>query len=295
MTARADVRCESLRCRDRAAGGPGQPRLTRSLSGYASDVSPKEQIGALVLDVVGAGPAYTDRPGAAGAAYLLRNGSTSLLLDLGQGAFTRLAGLLDPGTLDAVVISHLHPDHFVDLVALRHFLRWGPAHPRRVRVLGPAELADRLDALHAEPGFSSAALDVEPLAVGATRIGSTRMQVARVTHSAESYGFRVSAGDGPGLAYSGDCGRAEDLEALIQPGDDLLCEVSFGPGPVPPDVAHLDGPSVGSLAARTGVRRVLLTHLLMGFDENETIQSVRRRFDGPVDLAQPGDRFTIGS
>jgi len=249
----------------------------------------------LRLDVVGAGPAFTDRPGATGAAYLLRSESTAVLLDLGQGSFPRLASLLDPGTLDAILISHLHPDHFVDLVSLRHFLRWGPGHLRRVRVLGPAGLADRLDALHAEPGFSAAALDIEPLAVGITRIGSLNVQVARVTHNAESYGMRVSVGDGPGLVYSGDCGRAEDLEVLLGSGDDLLSEVSFGAGPVPADAAHLDGPAVGALAARTGVRRVLLTHLLMGFDPDETVASVRARFSGPVALVQPGDRFTIGA
>lgn len=249
--------------------------------------------GPLRLDIVGAGPAFTNRPGAAGAAYLVRHGSTAVLLDLGQGSFPRLAGLLDPGTLDAVVVSHLHPDHFIDLVSLRHYLRWGPLRPRRVRVLAPAGLGDRLDALHAEPGFSAAALDIEPLAVGATPVGSIEIEVARVTHSSESYGFRLSAGEGPGLVYSGDCGRAEDLEPLIRPGDHLLCEVSFGPGPVPPDAAHLDGPAVGALAARTGARRVLLTHLLMGFDESATIESVRRDVGGPVALVQPGDRFTI--
>ena len=51
---------------------------------------------------------------------------------------------------------------------------------------------------------------------------------------------------------------------------------------------------VGALAARTGVGRVLLTHLLMDFDEAETIASVRSEFAGPVELVQPGDRFTIG-
>jgi ribonuclease BN (tRNA processing enzyme) len=246
------------------------------------------------LDIVGAGPAYTDRPGATGAAYLLRFGAGSLLLDLGQGAFTRLAGLVDPGTLDAIVVSHLHPDHFIDLVALRHFLRWGPGHPRRARVLGPAGLGARLDALHAEPGFSEAAFDIEALHVGVIEVGPFRVQATRVTHSAESYGFRISTGNGPGLAYSGDCGRAEDLDAIIEPGDDLLCEVSFGPGPVPSDAAHLDGGSVGALAARTGARRVLLTHLLMNFDEDATVAAVRAHYGGPVALVQPGDRFTIG-
>lgn len=250
--------------------------------------------GGLQLDIVGAGPAFTNRPGATGAAYLVRDGCTAVLLDLGQGSFPRLAGLVDPGSLDAVVVSHLHPDHFIDLVSLRHYLRWGPLRPRRLRVLAPAGLDHRLDALHAEPGFSAAALDIEPLAVGVRTIGSIEVQVARVTHSAESYGFRVSAGGGPGLVYSGDCGRAEDLESLVRPGDALLCEVSFGPGPVPPDAAHLDGPAVGALARRTGVGRVLLTHLLMGFDEGETVASVQARFAGPVELVQPGDRFTIG-
>lgn len=249
----------------------------------------------MILDVVGAGPAFTDRPGATGAAYLVRAAETAVLLDLGQGSFPRLAGLMDPAMLDAVVVSHLHPDHFVDLVSLRHYLRWGPSHPRRVRVLGPAGLADRLDALHAEPGFSAAALDIEALLPGSTAIGSLDLQSARVTHDRESYGFRVAARNGPGLVYSGDCGRAGDLEALIRPGDDLLCEVSFGPGPVPRGAAHLDGPSVGQLASRAKVARVLLTHLLMRFDTSETIASVRGSFGGPVELVEPGDQFEIGS
>ena len=245
------------------------------------------------LDIVGAGPAYSDRPGATGAAYLVRHETTSILLDLGQGAFPRLAGLLDPASLDAVLISHLHPDHFIDLVPLRHYLRWGPGHPRRVRVIGPRDLDVRLDALHAEPGFSSGALDVEPIVAGVTRIGSMEVVAARVTHSGESYGFRVSGASGPGLVYSGDCGRAEDLDSLIRPGDTLLCEVSFGPGPVPADAAHLDAPTVGGLAIRTGAGQVLLTHLLMGHDVDETIAGVRRAYDGPVAFVQPGDRFAI--
>src|SRR6185436_2853186 len=87
------------------------------------------------LDVGGAGPAYTDRLGASGASYLLRADGTNLLLDLGQGSFPRLASLLPPETLDAIVVSHLHPDHFVDLVALRHYLRF-EREPARVRVIG---------------------------------------------------------------------------------------------------------------------------------------------------------------
>ena len=113
-----------------------------------------------------------------------------------------------------------------------------------------------------------------------------------MTHTDSSFGFRVSPADAPdarGLVYSGDCGRAEDLDALARPGDTLLCEVSFGPGPVVAGAEHLDGPMVGDLARRVRAGRVLLTHLQMGYDRGATVDSVRARFDGgPVELVDPG-------
>jgi ribonuclease BN (tRNA processing enzyme) len=245
------------------------------------------------LDVLGAGPAYSDKPGSAGAAYLVRSGSTAIVLDLGQGSFPRLAAALEPSTVDAIVISHLHPDHFIDLVALRHYLRWQFQPVRRVRVIAPDGLERRLDALHDEPGFSAASLDIEAVTIGTSAIDGLRIEAARVTHTPDSHAYRVSAGDGAGLVYSGDCGRAEDLDPLVRPGDTLLCEVSFGPGPVPYDAIHLDGPAVGALATRTRAGRILLTHVQMGFDPDATMESVVARFDGPVELVEPGARDRI--
>ena len=255
---------------------------------------PADRAGSLQLDVLGAGPAYTDRQGAAGAAYLVRSGSTAVVLDLGQGAFPRLAAQLEPSTLDAVVISHLHPDHFIDLVSLRHYLRWEFRPARHVRVIAPAGLATRIDALHDDPGFTAASLDVEPIVIGVMDIGDIHLEAARVTHTADSHAFRVSVGEGRiGLVYSGDCGRAEDLDALVRAGDVILTEVSFGAGPVTHDALHLDGPAVGALAARTGAGRVLLTHLQMGFDPGATVATVAAAYRGPIDLVEPGARFTI--
>lgn len=244
----------------------------------------------IALTVLGAGPAYTDQVGATGAAYLLTAGPSSVLLDLGQGSFPRLAAALEPSTLDGVVISHLHPDHFIDLVALRHYLRYQFDPPRRITVHAPAGLDRRMDALHDEPGFTKQSLDVVALTEGRASIGFFDVSAGLVTHTRESYAFRVSVGGGRGFVYTGDCGRADDLRALVLPGDVLLAEVSFGPGPVPAGAQHLDGPAVGALAASTGAARVLLTHLQMGFDPGETVRSVEARFGGAVEFVRPGFR-----
>jgi ribonuclease BN (tRNA processing enzyme) len=247
------------------------------------------------LVVLGAGPAYTSRPGAVGAAYLVRQGSAAVVLDLGQGAFTNLAGEIEPSTIQAVVVSHLHPDHFIDLVALRHYLRWDFDPPRRVAVLGPVGLGDRLDALHAQPGFAAAALDIGPLEDGGiVDLGPFSIEAHRVRHTNESYAFRLTAGSsGPGLVYSGDCGRADDLRALVRAGDTLLTEVSFGTAEVAPGSEHLNAWDVGRLAARTRPSRVLLTHLLMGHDRAATVAATASLTDAEVRLVDPGDRTVI--
>lgn len=247
------------------------------------------------LTVLGAGPAYTNRPGATGAAYLVRDEGTAILLDLGQGSFPRLTAALEPSSLDAVFVSHLHPDHFIDLVPLRHYLRHQFSPARRVRVFAPAGLADRLDALHGQPGFVAEVLDATDLEEGAIRVASLAIEAQRVTHTEDSYAFRVTGNDGagPGLVYSGDCGRAADLAPLIHAGDTLLIEVSFGAAAVPPGALHLNAEAVGELAAAGRVGRVLLTHLQMGYEETATIEAVRARFGGPVELVEPGSRHTI--
>ncbi len=247
------------------------------------------------LIVLGAGPAYSDRAGSVGASYLLVHNGRALVLDLGQGSFPALARATEPSRLLAVMVSHLHPDHFIDLVPLRHYLRYEFEPPRRVTVHAPTGLARRLDALHDEPGFTAQALDVVELSAGVRSIGPFELEAALVTHNSESYAFRVRADAGarPGFVYSGDCGRADDLRTLVRSGDTLLAEVAFGPGPVPAGAQHLDGPAVGRLAAASGVGRLLLTHLQMGFDPDETIASMRAWYDGDVRFVWPGDRLQV--
>jgi len=280
------------------------------------------------LIVIGAGPAYTDRRGAAASSYLVTAGGEALLLDIGQGAFSNLAAETEPSSLTAILVSHLHPDHFVDLVPLRHYLKWEFDPPRRARVLGPAQLADRLDALDGHEGFSATSLDIEALAEGVCRIGPFEVEARRVAHAGESYAFRVTAGGGaaavtagaaahgtgdggaagkggtaaggglangrgPALVYSGDCARAADLLPLIHPGDTLLSEASFGAGPVAPGAQHITAAEAGTVAATGGAAHLLLTHVLSGHPRTEILTAARAAFAGTVQLVTEGDRFEV--
>lgn len=241
------------------------------------------------LTVLGAGPAWSDRPSAAGASYLIRTERTSILLDLGQGAFPRLIAAIEPSRLTAVVISHLHPDHFIDLVPLRHYLAYQLGTPHHVRVISPTGLARRIDALHDRPGFTAETLDCEPPPLHPILVGDLTLEARRIRHTPDSHAIRVAPPEGPGLVYSGDCGVASDLAPLIRPGDALLVEVSFGVGPVPRGSMHLDAPAIAGLVRNTRPGRVLLTHLQMGLDRIAPVRIVQAALDGPVDLVEPGD------
>jgi ribonuclease BN (tRNA processing enzyme) len=257
------------------------------------------------LLVVGSGAAYPNTPGTASSCYVVQHDGAAICLDLGQGAFAGLAGRLEPADLAGVVVSHLHPDHFVDLVALRHYLRYEFTPPRRMRVIGPAGLRRRLNGVTGEPDFAAGTFAIEDRGEGHVRVGPFDLESRRVTHTANSFATRVTlatatgpaadgpAPDGPAIVYSGDCGRAADLAALIRPGDVLLCEVAFGPGPVPVPDLHLDGAAVGRLAAATGVSQVLLTHLQMNRDPAATLAAARAEYSGPVSLVSDGDRISI--
>src|SRR5664280_2483250 len=248
------------------------------------------------LLVVGSGAAYPDKPGTASSCYVVSHEGATLCLDMGQGAFAGLAGRLEPADLAGVVISHLHPDHFVDLVALRHYLRYEFDPPRHLRVIAPAGLAGRLDGVTGESDFAAGTLEIEDRVEGHLQVGPFDVESVPVTHNGASFATRVtrtSTPAGSGLVYSGDCGRASDLAPLIRRGDALLIEVAFGPGPVPVPDLHLDGAAVGRLAAESGASQVLLTHLQLNRDPAATLAAVRAEYAGPVSLVSDGERVAI--
>ena len=222
------------------------------------------------LLVVGSGAAYPDRPGTASSTYVVEHRGAGICLDLGQGGFAGIAGRVEPSTLDAVVVSHLHPDHFVDLVALRHYLRYEFEPPRRMRVLAPAGLADRLDALLAEPGFAAAALDVEPRREGTVRDRARSRSRAAAsptpTRATRCASRSPTSRPRPASSTPATAGEPTISRRSSGPATRSSSRSPSGPGRSRWATSTSTGPAVGALAAATRPGRVLLTHLQMRRD-----------------------------
>jgi ribonuclease BN (tRNA processing enzyme) len=129
---------------------------------------------------------------------------------------------------------------------------------------------------------------------GEQQVGALIVEARRVTHTDDSYAFRVSLGpDGPGLVYSGDCGRPEDLAAVVRPGDTLLSEAAWGAMASVEAAWHMTAEQAAVVARETGARRLILTHVLDEGRPAASLRIARRVYDGPADLAAPGMEVSV--
>jgi ribonuclease BN (tRNA processing enzyme) len=240
----------------------------------------------LRLVPVGVGAAYA-APGEAQSCYLVRSGAGDVCLDLGAGALNRLQTLVRPESLLAVVITHLHPDHCVDMLALRVYMAWGPGVGRRLRVLGPPGLKALLTAFAGEEGWDEA-FAFEGLAPGAGRrelADGLVMTWAEVPHLPPTFAVRLEAG-GSSVTYGADCAPNDALSELARDSDVLVCECSFGAGPLLDGIPHLDAAGAAEIGRRAGARRLLLTHCYPEHDRDAALAAAAAGFPGPVDWAR---------
>jgi ribonuclease BN (tRNA processing enzyme) len=236
-------------------------------------------------------------PESACSAYLVEVDGFRLLLDFGTGslgALQRYAGL---HCLDAILLSHLHPDHVVDASSYVVVRRYDPAGPLpQLPLYGPAGTGERLACVYGPDQHKASVedvYDIHTLTPGRFEIGPFRLEVDRVNHPVETYGVRIEH-DGVALAYSADTGVSDTLVTLARDADLLLCEASYLESePHPPDL-HLTGREAGEHARKAGVRRLVLTHLVPAWgNEDLTLAEASAAFEGPIDLARPGSTYDL--
>jgi len=226
----------------------------------------------------------TDSPA---SCYLLEAEGFRLVLDLGSGALGPLQRYVAVHQVDAVALSHLHADHFIDMCSLWVARNWSPEGTLpRLPVYGPAEAARRVSMANDDPDVSGV-YDFAALAPGVRQIGPFTVTVVHVAHPVETFAYRFEYG-GRALVYSGDTGPCPALTELARSADVLLCEAGFPELPdLPPDL-HLCGSQAGQHAAAAGAGQLILTHLSRHEDPAQNLAAARDAFPGPVTLAAPG-------
>jgi ribonuclease BN (tRNA processing enzyme) len=221
--------------------------------------------GRLRLTVLGCSSAAPD-PGSPAAGFLLDWGSTAVLLDVGQGVVRRLESVLDPRDLAAVVIGHMHADHFLDLAGLRYLYPWGEPATVRLPVHLPPGGRDRLDALATaiseRPAFFDAAYEaVEYDPEVPLEISPLTIRFGRGRHYVPAWGVTVDGPDGARLAYTGDTGPSDAMIEFVRGADLLLVEAALQrTSDDDPERGHLTPEEAIELATRADVRAALLVH-----------------------------------
>lgn len=251
----------------------------------------------LKLTVLGSAAAWSERPGRPSSSYMVEIREQALVLDLGQGALGSVFPHRDPATLTAVVVSHMHGDHHVDLIPLRNLLFYHYGKPRPIGLHVPAGLRERYDVFTGEEGFLDFMTGPDIVA-GIREIGPFTLQAHPVQHSENSHAFRVTDtadGEGPGLVYSGDCGRADDLLPLIREGDTLLCEAFWSTREPIPSAQHLSAQEAADVARRGRAADLILTHVLEAYDPQAALGAAQDIFPGKVRLAEPEMVVEIGT
>jgi ribonuclease BN (tRNA processing enzyme) len=246
-----------------------------------------------VLGSSGASPTRTNPA----SGYLVSSGDTTTWLDAGTGTFMPLGTHTDPGTLSAVVLSHIHVDHCADLFGLYGYLAYGPSGIVPIPVYVPEGAAEHLAAFAgagAEHVFRIV-LDITEVGAGdAVIVGDMQLRFGNAVHSVPGLITRVETPDGA-ITYSGDTGPGSDLVTFAEDVDLLLCEASIaGERDEHTYPYHLTAGEAGAVAEAAGARRLVLTHLVTGVDPARAVAEAQAVFDGPVDAAGPGDVFAIG-
>jgi ribonuclease BN (tRNA processing enzyme) len=237
-----------------------------------------------VLGACGAWPAAGD----ACSGFLVEHDGFRLVLDLGYATVPRLLEHLEPGQVDAVVISHGHPDHCADLNPLlrARALRDDPAPP--LPVYAPPGALDAVLALD-RPGMLADAYALHEFAPGdRLDLGPFRSQTRSLPHFLPNAGIRLTAG-GATLAYTGDAGPSPDVAELARGADLLLAEATYVDD-VPAESRRWlsSARTAGSQAHDAGARRLWLSHLQPGTDPVAARAAAGDAYDGEIAVATAG-------
>jgi ribonuclease BN (tRNA processing enzyme) len=235
------------------------------------------------LTVLGCSGSYGGRDSSACSGYLVQSGDTNIWMDCGNGTFGHLQQHIDAEDLTAVVITHEHPDHCVDVYGLHVLTRYG-LEREGLPVYAPEGLSEHLGQLVGGDwggAFAWNAIDETER----VSIGSVDLRFSRTDHPPPTYAVEATA-DGRRLIYTADTGPAWDVSAFAPGADLVLSEATYEHGKKPVEI-HLSAHEAGVMAREAGARRLMLTHLWPRLDPHKVVAEGSEAYGDSVILAAP--------
>jgi ribonuclease BN (tRNA processing enzyme) len=262
----------------------------------------------LRLTVLGKSPSWQDVGGAC-SGYLLQEDEFRLLLDCGNGVFSKLRGVVDYVDVDAVLISHLHADHWLDLIPYSYALTYAPRqqpvpvagwpgtdHPARPKLYAPVGASEMFRQIGSclgseeliETAFELHEYDVleEP------DIGPFSIRFCEVPHYTLTYAVDLAV-DGKRITYSADCSPNDDLVEFAHDTDMLLIEATLPRPERTGERGHLTPGEAGDHGRRAGAQRVVITHFSDELDPEWALNEASSAYGGPVELAREGAVYDL--
>jgi ribonuclease BN (tRNA processing enzyme) len=240
------------------------------------------------------------RPARASSAYLIETPAVAIVADLGTGGFANLVRFRTPESIDAVVVSHMHADHFIDVIPLRYALRYGArTHDRRVRLLLPPGGTEILHAMVTPfAGEADAFLDdvfaIETYDVATpVTIGDVTVTFAPTKHYIDCYAMRFAMHDLT-FVYSADTGPDDAVVAFARDATFLLCEATLEEAEEALEPrGHLSSREAGLLATHAGAKALLLSHYPASANPPEMVRAAAATYDGPIRVVDDADRIEL--
>ena len=253
--------------------------------------------------MLGKSPSWQDAGGAC-SGYLIQHRETTVLLDCGNGVFGKLRQRIDYTEVDGVLVSHLHADHFLDLVPYSYALTYAPkqqpvpvhiwpgtdspARPRLVAPPGARETFRRVVGAWGNEDLVEKAFALEEYAAGAeVTIGEVTASFHLVPHFIDTFAVNVGGeGTGSKLSYSADTSPSEQIVEIARDADLMIIEATL-PRPERTGVrGHLTPEEAGDHARRAGAKRVVITHISDELGEDWAREQAEAGFGGPVEVAR---------
>jgi ribonuclease BN (tRNA processing enzyme) len=239
------------------------------------------------LTVLGSSASYAG-PGQACSSYLVEAAGRRVLLDCGHGSLANLARVIDPAALDAVFVTHGHPDHFADLYALQALLRFAPSGPLApLRVHAPAGLLDRMTCVlsgHAREQFFDAFMASDLVDGETVSIGELHVTPRAVSHEGEAFALVVES-EGRRLCYTGDT-RSDSNVLAAATGSNLVLAEATLPEEYGGKAPHMTAGQAAAVARSAGAQSLMLTHLWPATPRQDILSAARAAYNGEVRVAE---------